>query len=211
MHCSKSGVTDHYALNDEHALHLTRQIVKKLNLKSSNTFNEPFSNPAYDPAELYGIVDKDLHKPFDIREIIARIFDGSEFDEFKKMYGDTLVCGFANLYGKTVGVIGNNGVLFSESSLKGAHFVELCTQRKIPLIFLQNITGFMVGRAAETGGIAKNGAKLVTAVACAKVPKITVIIGGSYGAGNYGKIHGLCVQLISFSLKFRNVWESILA
>lgn len=158
----------------------------------------------YSAEDLYSLIDHDLQKSYDIREIIARIFDGSRFDEFKKKYGETLVCGFAKLYGKTVGVIGNNGVLFSESALKGAHFVQLCTQRKTPIVFLQNITGllstfgrvlqliwsilgFMVGREAETGGIAKNGAKLVTAVACAQVPKLTVIIGGSYGAGNYGK------------------------
>ncbi|KAJ8925680.1 hypothetical protein NQ315_009527 [Exocentrus adspersus] len=171
LHCSISGVTDHYALNDEHAIHIARQIVKNLNLTRSNPFNEPFESPLYNADDLYGIVDCDLQKPFDVREIIARIFDGSKFDEFKKKYGETLVCGFTKLYGKIVGVIGNNGVLFSESAMKGAHFVQLCTQRKVPIIFLQNITGFMVGRQAETGGIAKHGAKLVTAVACAQVPK----------------------------------------
>ncbi|KAJ8964649.1 hypothetical protein NQ314_004729 [Rhamnusium bicolor] len=193
LHCSISGVTDHYALDDEHALFLARQIVKNLNRKSSNTFNKPFESPLYDSDELYGIIDYDLQKPFDVREIIARIFDGSKFDEIKKKYGETLVCGFSKLYGKTVGIVGNNGVLFSESAMKGAHFVQICTQRKIPIIFLQNITGFMVGRQAEIGGIAKHGAKLVTAVACAKVPKITVIIGGSYGAGNFG-IEIVCVE-----------------
>lgn len=186
LHCTTSGVTDHYAYNDEHAIKITREIVKNLNRNVSNTFNTDFEDPIYDPEELYGIIGQDLQKPLDIKEIIARVFDGSKFAEFKKRYGETLVCGFAKLYGKTVGVIGNNGVIFSESAMKGAHFVELCSQRKVPIIFLQNITGFMVGKAAETGGIAKNGAKLVTAVACTKVPKITVIVGGSYGAGNYG-------------------------
>ncbi|KAG5885362.1 hypothetical protein JTB14_035166 [Gonioctena quinquepunctata] len=202
MHCSTSGVTDHYALNDEHALHLARQIVKNLNRTSPASFDERFEAPLYSPEDLYGIIDNDLQKPFDVREIIARVFDGSKFDEFKKKYGETLVCGFTKLYGKTVGVVGNNGVLFSESAMKGAHFVQLCTQRKVPLIFLQNITGFMVGRQAETGGIAKHGAKLVTAVACANVPKITVIIGGSYGAGNYG----MCGR--AYSPRFLYMWPN---
>nr|XP_023014812.1 probable methylcrotonoyl-CoA carboxylase beta chain, mitochondrial [Leptinotarsa decemlineata] len=202
LHCTTSGVTDHYAVNDEHALHLARQIVKNLNRTSSTSFDEPFEPPLYNPDDLYGIVDHDLHKPFDVREIIARVFDGSKFDEFKKKYGETLVCGFTKLYGKTVGVIGNNGVLFSESAMKGAHFVQLCTQRKVPLVFLQNITGFMVGRQAETGGIAKHGAKLVTAVACSNVPKITVIIGGSYGAGNYG----MCGR--AYSPRFLYMWPN---
>lgn len=205
MHCSVSGVTDHFALNDEHALHLARQLIKNINKPSYNMFNEDFESPLYDSNELYGIIDNNLQKTFDVKEVIARIFDGSRLDEFKKKYGDTLVCGFAKLYGKTVGVLGNNGVLFSESAVKGAHFVQLCSERKIPIIFLQNITGkqklllqylfkliknfigFMVGKQAETEGIAKHGAKLVTAVACSKVPKITLIIGGSFGAGNYGK------------------------
>ena len=142
--------------------------------------------PIYPMEELYGIVGTNLMRPYDVREVVARMFDGSEFDEYKAKYGDTLFCGFSTLFGHPVGIIGNNGVLFSESALKGTHFIELCCQRNIPLIFLQNITGFMVGREAEAGGIAKNGAKLVTAVACAKVPKITVLIGGSYGGGNYG-------------------------
>lgn len=146
-----------------------------------------YEEPVYDPRELYGIVSSNLAKTVDVREIIARIFDGSRFNEFKKLYGDTLICGFARLYGNLVGVVGNNGVLFSESALKGAHFIQLCAQRKIPLVFLQNITGFMVGSHAESNGIAKNGAKMVTAVSCAKVPKFTVIFGGSYGAGNYGE------------------------
>lgn len=141
LHCSTSGVTDHYALNDEHAIHIARQIVKDLNLKRSDPFKEAFESPMYNPEDLYGIVDSNLQKPFDVREIIARIFDGSKFDEFKKKYGETLVCGFAKLYGKTVGIVGNNGVLFSESAMKGTHFVQLCTQRKAPIIFLQNITG----------------------------------------------------------------------
>lgn len=141
MHCSISGVTDHYALNDEHAIHLAREIIKNINRTPENVFNEPFETPLYNSEELYGIIDQDLTKSFDVREVIARIFDGSKLNEFKKKYGETLVCGFAKLYGKTVGVIGNNGVLFSESAVKGAHFVQLCTQRNIPIIFLQNITG----------------------------------------------------------------------
>ncbi|KAF5288495.1 hypothetical protein FQA39_LY15424 [Lamprigera yunnana] len=201
LHCTSSGVTDHYALNDEHALFLARQCIKNLN-KKPIIFDTDFESPKYDIEELYGIIDTDLRRPFDVREIIARIFDGSQFDEFKRKYGETLVCGFAKLYGKTVGIIGNNGVLFSESALKGAHFVQLCTQRNIPLIFLQNITGFMVGRQAEAEGIAKNGAKLVTAVACTTVPKITLIIGGSYGAGNYG----MCGR--SYSPRFLYTWPN---
>jgi 3-methylcrotonyl-CoA carboxylase beta subunit len=183
----KSGVTDYYAIDDEHALHLARQTIKNLN-KTKNppvTITTPVE-PLYPADELYGIVGDNLKKVFDVREVIARIVDGSQFDEFKKMYGETLVTGFAKLYGYPVGILANNGVLFSESALKGTHFIELCCKRNIPLVFLQNITGFMVGRDAEAGGIAKNGAKLVTAVACANVPKFTVIIGGSYGAGNYG-------------------------
>lgn len=169
------------------------------NIKQSSVEIE---EPLYDPKEIYGIVGAKLTKSFDVREVIARIFDGSRFNEFKKMYGDTLVCGFARLYGNLVGVIGNNGVLFSESALKGAHFIQLCCQRNIPLIFLQNITGFMVGRDAEATGIAKNGAKMVTAVACAKVPKLTVIIGGSYGAGNYG----MCGR--AYSPRFLYMWPN---
>ena len=150
------------------------------------TVSEEVEEPKWPVDDIYGIVGDNLKKLYDVREIIARIVDGSRFDEFKALYGDTLVTGFGRLYGYPVGIIGNNGVLFSESALKGAHFVQLCCQRKIPLIFLQNITGFMIGRDAETGGIAKHGAKMVTAVSCAQVPKLTVIIGGSYGAGNYG-------------------------
>jgi len=187
LHCSQSGVTDHYALDDEHALHLARRIVTNLNYtkKPDVTLQEP-EDPIYSADDLYGIVGEDLKKTFDVREVIARLVDGSRFDEFKSKYGDTLVTGFSHLHGIPVGIIGNNGVLFAESAMKGTHFVELCCQRKIPLLFLQNITGFMVGKDAEAGGIAKHGAKLVTAVACAQVPKITLLIGGSYGAGNYG-------------------------
>lgn len=216
LHCTTSGVTDHYALNDHHALDIARQIIRNLNKKpQENAFDESFENPLYEAEDIYGIVDQDLHKPFDVREVIARVFDGSKLQEFKKKFGETVVCGFAKLYGKTVGVIGNNGVLFSESAMKGAHFVQLCTQRNIPIVFLQNITGFMVGRQAEMGGIAKHGAKLVTAVACANVPKLTVIIGGSYGAGNYGKliIHGIkkFKTHLWISNKIRYVWAGILS
>jgi len=187
LHCTKSGVTDHFALDDQHALHLARRSVANLNqIKRAEVTLSDAEEPLHDPRDLYGIVGEDLKKTFDMREVIARIVDGSRFDEFKAKYGETLVCGFSRLYGYPVGIIGNNGVLFAESALKGTHFIELCCQRKIPLIFLQNITGFMVGKEAEAGGIAKHGAKLVTAVACAAVPKLTLIVGGSYGAGNYG-------------------------
>lgn len=187
VHCRTSGVTDHYAQDDGHALKICRDIVGNLNrVKTHGLEMREIEEPAYDPTELYGIVPTDLRKPYDIREVIARIVDGSRFDEFKKLYGETLVTGFAHLFGMPVGIIANNGILFSESALKGAHFVELCCQRKIPLIFLQNITGFMVGSSYESGGIAKDGAKLVHAVSNASVPKLTVLIGGSFGAGNYG-------------------------
>ena len=187
VHTKTSGVADHYALNDHHALELARSIVSNLNRPKivDIELREP-EEPLYDPSELDGVVPADLKKQYDIREVIARLVDGSRFDEFKARYGTTLVTGFAHIYGIPVGIIGNNGILFSESAQKGAHFVELCCQRRIPLLFLQNITGFMVGRDYEAGGIAKDGAKLVTAVACAQVPKITVLVGGSYGAGNYG-------------------------
>src|SRR5690606_9918478 len=187
VHSRISGVTDHYALNDHHALALARQAVANLNRRKQIDLDvrEPCP-PRYDPAELHGVVPVDLRQPYDVREVIARIVDGSEFDEFKALYGTTLVCGFAHIHGYPVGILANNGVLFSESALKGAHFVQLCSQRRIPLVFLQNITGFMVGRKYEAGGIAKDGAKLVTAVATSQVPKFTVIIGGSFGAGNYG-------------------------
>ncbi len=186
VHCRHSGVADHYAEHDAHALHLARVAVNNLNRKKAEPLKRITSiDPLYDSKELNGIIPSDPRKPFDIREIIARIVDGSEFDEFKALYGTTLVCGFAHLFGYPVGIIANNGILFSESALKAAHFIELCCQRKIPLIFLQNITGFMVGSKYEASGIAKHGAKMVTAVANANVPKFTVIVGGSFGAGNY--------------------------
>jgi 3-methylcrotonyl-CoA carboxylase beta subunit len=186
VHCRISGVADYYALDDRQALEMARRIVSNLNRrKSLNLAMQTPREPAYDTDELLGIINADPRRPYDVREIIARLIDGSEFDEFKALYGATLVCGFAHLYGYPVGVIANNGILFAESAQKGAHFIELCCQRKIPLIFLQNITGFMVGKKYENEGIAKHGAKLVTAVACADIPKFTVIIGGSYGAGNY--------------------------
>ncbi|XP_078531409.1 methylcrotonoyl-CoA carboxylase beta chain, mitochondrial [Lissotriton helveticus] len=187
LHCRKSGVTDHYALDDAHALHLARKVVRSLNYqkKVDVTVEEP-EEPLYPADELYGIVGDNLKRNVDVKEVIARIVDGSKFDEFKALYGDTLITGFARIFGYPVGIIGNNGVLFSESAKKGTHFVQLCCQRNIPLLFLQNITGFMVGREYEAGGIAKDGAKMVTAVSCASVPKITIIVGGSYGAGNYG-------------------------
>ncbi len=186
VHCRTSGVSDHYAQNDEHAIQMTRNIIENLNLPEKSRLDvAPVEEPYYDPQELYGVVPNDLRKPYDIRELIARIVDGSRFHEFKELYGVTLVTGFARIMGQMVGIIGNNGILFSESSLKGAHFIELCTQRKIPLIFLQNISGFIVGRQYEVGGIARDGAKLVHAVANADVPKFTVVVGGSYGAGNY--------------------------
>jgi 3-methylcrotonyl-CoA carboxylase beta subunit len=187
VHCKTSGVADHYAENDAHALDIARRCIGNLNRKKPTPVEvrEPKA-PLYDPQEIYGIVGTDLRKPFDVRDVIARMVDGSEFDEFKRYYGQTLVTGFAHVHGYPVGIIANNGILFSESALKGAHFVELCCQRNIPLLFLQNITGFMVGQKHEAEGIAKHGAKMVMAVACANVPKITVLIGGSFGAGNYG-------------------------
>lgn len=186
LHCRQSGVTDHYAENDEHALFLARQAVTWLNRKKPQELERIASRePLYPAQELNGIVPADPRKPFDMREIIARIVDASEFDEFKALYGTSLVCGFAHLFGYPIGILANNGILFGESALKGTHFIELCSQRKIPLLFLQNITGFMVGSKYEAAGIAKHGAKMVTAVANAKVPKFTVIVGGSFGAGNY--------------------------
>ncbi|MBF6611871.1 MAG: methylcrotonoyl-CoA carboxylase [Chloroflexi bacterium] len=194
VHSRTSGVTDYYAVDDEHALAITRDI-------ASNLFREKYypwevtspEPPAYDPAEIYGVVEQDNRRPYDIREVIARIVDRSHFDEFKQLYGSTLVCGFGRIMGYPAGIIANNGILFSESALKGAHFIELCTKRRVPLVFLQNITGFMVGREYESKGIAKDGAKMVMAVANAQVPKFTVIIGGSFGAGNYamcGRAYG---------------------
>ena len=188
VHTRVSGVSDHLAEDDAHAVALARDIVANLNFRSHRSEvqrSEP-RDPLYPASELRGVPAHDLKKPFEAREVIARIVDGSEFSEFKARYGTTLVCGFARVNGLPVGILANNGVLFSESAQKGAHFIELCCQRKIPLLFLQNITGFMVGQSAEHGGIAKHGAKLVTAVSCARVPKVTVVIGGSYGAGNYG-------------------------
>jgi 3-methylcrotonyl-CoA carboxylase beta subunit len=185
VHCRESGVCDHYAENDTHALSIARRIVSRLAPATDSNPPAVPREPKYDPAELYGVVPASLRKPYDVREAIARLVDASELDEFKQLYGTTLVCGFAHIAGYPVGILANNGILFSESALKGTHFIELCTRARVPLLFLQNITGFMVGRRAEAGGIAKDGAKLVTAVACANVPKLSVIIGGSYGAGNY--------------------------
>jgi 3-methylcrotonyl-CoA carboxylase beta subunit len=203
VHSRISGVTDHYAENDSHALGIARGIVSHLNTTkpSSLAMREPAA-PRYDAREMYGIVEADRRRPFEVREIIARIVDGSEFDEFKRLYGTTLVTGFARIWGMPVGIVANNGILFSESAQKGAHFIELCAQRGIPLVFLQNITGFMVGRKYEAGGIAKDGAKMVTAVATAAVPKFTVIIGGSFGAGNYG----MCGR--AYSPRFLWMWPN---
>ena len=187
VHTRLSGVADYLAHDDAHALALARRAVAHLNRTKPRQLDlQAPEDPLYDPAEILGVVPADLRTPYDIREVIARVVDGSRFDEFKARYGTTLVCGFAHVMGMPVGIIGNNGVLFSESAVKGAHFVELCSQRRIPLVFLQNITGFMVGQTYESGGIAKDGAKLVTAVATTRVPKITLLIGGSFGAGNYG-------------------------
>ena len=187
VHCRTSGVADHFAQNDHHALQLARQAVGRLNrVKPIQADIKPPLEPKYDSKEIYGIIPADTRTPYDVRDIIARIVDNSDFDEFKALYGTTLVCGFARIYGYPVGIVANNGILFGESAQKGAHFIELCAQRKIPLVFLQNITGFMVGKQYEHDGIAKHGAKMVTAVATAKVPKFTVLIGGSFGAGNYG-------------------------
>jgi 3-methylcrotonyl-CoA carboxylase beta subunit len=220
VHCRSSGVTDHYAQNDEHALQIARSIVANLNYTQFNKTQDHFQRatsdpvlvnakgeriieePKFDQNELMGIIPSNTAKPFDIRKIIARIVDGSRFHEFKELYGSTLVTGFARIYGQPVGIVANNGILFSESALKGAHFVELCAQRNIPLLFLQNITGFMVGQKYENEGIARNGAKLVTAVACAKVPKITLVVAGSYGAGNYG----MCGR--AYSPNFMYLWPN---
>ena len=187
MHCRESGVSDHCAVNDEDALAITRNIVAHLGQPYEHKLKtRPVEEPAYDPAEIYGVIQQDARKPYDVREIIARVVDGSRFHEFKTLYGETIVTGFGHIWGYPVGIVANNGVLFSESALKAAHFVEMCSQRGVPLIFLQNVTGFMVGRKYEAGGIAKDGAKMVAAVSNAAVPKFTVIIGGSFGAGNYG-------------------------
>jgi 3-methylcrotonyl-CoA carboxylase beta subunit len=203
VHTRISGVADHYALNDAHALAIVRSIVAKLGPPTRATIDAIAPAEPLRPAdELYGVINADIRKPYDVREVIARIVDGSVLDEFKARYGSTLVTGFAHLWGYPVGVIANNGVLYSESAQKGAHFIELCCQRGIPLVFLQNITGFMVGKKYEAGGIAKDGAKLVTAVSCAQVPKFTVIIGGSYGAGNYG----MCGR--AFGPRFLWMWPN---
>ncbi|MGP9822031.1 carboxyl transferase domain-containing protein [Salinarimonas sp. NSM] len=203
VHARLSGVADHYATDDAHALAIVRRIVANLNgvKRVDLALAEPVE-PAYGEDELDAVVPTDLKKQYDIREVIARLVDGSEFDEFKRLYGTTLITGFARIHGMPVGIIGNNGILFSQSAQKGAHFVELCCQRGIPLLFLQNITGFMVGREYEAGGIAKDGAKLVTAVACAQVPKLTLIVGGSFGAGNYG----MCGR--AYSPRFLFMWPN---
>jgi 3-methylcrotonyl-CoA carboxylase beta subunit len=202
-HGRRSGVVDHVAANDAHALQIVRRIIDNLNsVKRVDLELRAPRPPAYDPRELYGIVPDDVRAPYDVHEVIARIVDGSEFDAFKALYGTTLVCGFAHIWGHPVAILANNGVLFSESALKGAHFIELACKRKIPLLFLQNISGFMVGGKYEAGGIAKDGAKLVTAVASAEVPKFTVLIGGSFGAGNYG----MCGR--AYSPRFLFTWPN---
>ena len=207
VHTRISGVSDHLAENEEEAFIITRNIIENLNFKSPGTLQglkatKTITAPLYESSELYGIIPKDTRKPFDVREIIARLVDGSEFHEFKERYGATLVTGFARIHGQQIGIVANNGILFSESAQKGAHFIELCGQRKIPLLFLQNITGFMVGRQYENEGIAKHGAKMVTAVSTVQVPKFTVIIGGSFGAGNYG----MCGR--AFSPRFLWMWPN---
>ncbi|MFQ6124527.1 MAG: carboxyl transferase domain-containing protein [Candidatus Heimdallarchaeota archaeon] len=203
VHCRQSGVSDHYALDDAHALHLTRNVVENLNRPPKTQLDiKPPEEPLYDPEEIYGIIPRDPRQPFEVREIIARLVDGSRFHEFKALYGTTLVCGFARIMGYPVGILANNGVFFSESSLKGAHFIEMCCQRRIPLVFLQNITGFIIGKKYEAGGIAKDGAKMVHAVANATVPKFTVIIGGSHGAGNYG----MCGR--AYAPRFLWIWPN---
>ncbi|MGH1428636.1 MAG: carboxyl transferase domain-containing protein [Arenicella sp.] len=207
VHCRTSGLTDHYAENDYHALQITRQIIRNLNRQKpeSHTHQLPPNevvDPKYPMKDVYGIIPKNAKQSYDVREVIACLVDGSEFDEYKALYGSTLITGFARLYGQPVGIIANNGVLFSESAQKGANFIQLCAQRKIPLIFLQNITGFMVGKTYESEGIAKHGAKMVNAVSCAKVPKLTVIIGGSFGAGNYG----MCGR--AFDPRFLFMWPN---
>ena len=203
VHARTSGVADHYAQNDSHAIGLTRRIVANLNWKKSPSVSllAP-REPKYAADELYGVVPMDTRTPYDIREVIARLVDGSEFDEFKHLYGTTIVTGFARIWGYPIGIVGNNGILFNESALKAAHFIELCGQRGIPLLFLQNITGFMVGKKYEAGGIARDGAKMVTAVSTVNVPKFTVIVGGSYGAGNYG----MCGR--AYSPRFLWMWPN---
>jgi 3-methylcrotonyl-CoA carboxylase beta subunit len=203
LHSRVSGVTDHLADDDAHALQIVRQIVGTLGPRAPRPWDvEPVEDPVLPPSSLYDVVPPDPRTPYDVREVIARLVDGSRFAEFKALYGPTLVTGFARLHGHPVGIVANNGVLFSESALKGAHFIELCDRRSIPLLFLQNITGFMVGRDYEAGGIAKHGAKMVTAVACARVPKLTVVIGGSFGAGNYS----MCGR--AYSPRFLFTWPN---
>src|SRR6058998_3764334 len=203
LHSRVSGVTDHLAEDDAHALAIVRQIVGTLGPRGPRPWDvEPGEEPLYDPETIYDVVPPDPRTPYDVRDVIARLVDGSRFAEFKALYGPTLVTGFARLHGHPVGIVANNGVLFAESALKGAHFIELCDRRSIPLLFLQNITGFMVGRDYESGGIAKHGAKMVTAVACARVPKLTVVIGGSYGAGNYS----MCGR--AYSPRFLWMWPN---
>jgi 3-methylcrotonyl-CoA carboxylase beta subunit len=203
VHARQSGVADHYAQNDAHALAIARGIVSHLGgAKPAETDVREPAEPLYPAEELHGVIPEDKRRPYDVREAIARIVDGSELDEFKQDYGTTLVTGFARIWGYLIGIVANNGILFSESALKGAHFVELCSQRRIPLVFLQNITGFMVGKKYEAGGIAKDGAKMVTAVACSRVPKFTVIIGGSFGAGNYA----MCGR--AYSPRFLWMWPN---
>ncbi|XP_027191719.1 methylcrotonoyl-CoA carboxylase beta chain, mitochondrial isoform X2 [Cicer arietinum] len=209
VHCKTSGVSDYFAQDELHALAIGRDIVKNLHMAGRDVptnglqnMNYEYKEPLFDVNELRSIAPTDLKQQFDIREVISRIVDGSEFDEFKKLYGTTLVTGFARIFGQPVGIIGNNGILFNESALKGAHFIEICTQRNIPLVFLQNITGFMVGSRSEANGIAKSGAKMVMAVSCAKVPKITIIVGGSFGAGNYA----MCGR--AYSPNFMFLWPN---
>jgi 3-methylcrotonyl-CoA carboxylase beta subunit len=202
VHARTSGVVDHLAEDDAHALAIVRSVVATLPGRSPSPERAPVEEPALDPAGLYDVVPTDPRTPYDVREVVRRVVDGSRLHEFKQLYGDTLVCGFARIWGYPVGVVANNGILFSESALKGAHFVELCNQRGIPLLFLQNITGFMVGREYENRGIAKDGAKLVTAVSCSVVPKLTVVIGGSFGAGNYG----MCGR--AFDPRFLWMWPN---
>ena len=203
VHCKISGVSDHLANNDAHALEIARNIVANLNWKATTSVStHEVIEPLYSMDDVGGLINIDSKKSFDIRKIIARLVDGSRFHEFKQNFGNTIVTGFGRLYGEQIGIVANNGILFSESSLKAAHFIELCCQRNVPLLFLQNITGFMIGKKYENEGIAKNGAKLVTAVACAKVPKITMVVGGSYGAGNYG----MCGR--AYSPNFLYMWPN---
>jgi 3-methylcrotonyl-CoA carboxylase beta subunit len=203
LHAKTSGVTDHLAIDDRHAVDIVRGIVSTLAPRSPRPWEViPTEDPSVDPGTLYGVVPSDLRTPYDVREVIARVVDGSRFAEFKAEYGSTLVCGWGHVHGHPIGIVANNGVLFSESAVKGAHFIELCDQRRTPLLFLQNISGFMVGRDYEAGGIAKHGAKMVTAVACARVPKLTVVIGGSFGAGNYS----MCGR--AFSPRFLWLWPN---